>query len=155
MAKRITGIHIISATETLPLRSAVLRPHQSPGELAFPGDNAPDTLHLGAYTDGEIVGIASLYRNPPPGESGSTLWQLRGMAVTPEVQRQGYGKALVERCIEEVAARGGTRLWCNARTPVVGFYQTLGFEVQGEEFQIPNVGPHFRMWRSVVSRVTR
>jgi ribosomal protein S18 acetylase RimI-like enzyme len=144
-----SGIHIIPAIETLPLRAAVLRPHQSSVELIFPGDNAPDTLHLGAYADGEIVGIASLYHNPPPGESDLTAWQLRGMAVAPEVQRQGYGKALAEKCIEEVAARGGRILWCNARTPAVEFYRTLGFEVQGEEFHIPNVGPHFHMWRSI------
>jgi hypothetical protein len=40
-------------------------------------------------------------------------------------------------------------IWCNARTSAVGFYSKLSWEIAGAEFDIPDVGPHFRMWRRV------
>jgi GNAT superfamily N-acetyltransferase len=139
----------IPAHETRALRQRVLRPHQRPEELVYPGDDAPDTLHLAVYVNGEQVGVASLYREPMPGESDPRVWRLRGMAVTPALQRGGHGRALLEACIAHAKGRGGTRLWCNARTTAAGFYTRLGFEVQGAEFELPGIGPHYVMWRAL------
>jgi hypothetical protein len=36
-------------------------------------------------------------------------------------------------------------VWCNARTPAVGFYEKLGFSTIGEEFELPPIGPHYLM----------
>jgi hypothetical protein len=36
-------------------------------------------------------------------------------------------------------------VWCNARSPVVGFYAREGFATEGEEFVLPSIGPHFLM----------
>ena len=36
-------------------------------------------------------------------------------------------------------------VWCNARTPARGFYERYGFVAEGEEFELPDIGPHFRM----------
>ena len=41
----------------------------------------------------------------------------------------------------------------NARTGAVPFYHTHGWTTLGEEFDIPTVGPHFRMWMEVAARV--
>ena len=131
------------------MRAAILRPGRPPEETVFPGDEDADTVHYGVYVDGTLIGVASVYREAAPGEDDTTTWRLRGMAILPQRQRQGYGKALVEACISYVAARGGTRLWCNARTPAVGFYRTVGFETHGPEFEIPGIGPHFLMWRPI------
>jgi predicted GNAT family N-acyltransferase len=46
------------------------------------------------------------------------------------------------------AEHGATRLWCNARTPAVGFYERHGWTTVGEEFDVPPIGPHYRMVRS-------
>ncbi|MBA2339708.1 MAG: GNAT family N-acetyltransferase [Pyrinomonadaceae bacterium] len=143
----IINIHSISPEETRPLRRAVLRPDQSPEESIYPGDDAPDTLHLGAYLNGETVGVASLYHEPPPGEDDETAWRLRGMAILPQLQRQGYGKALLERCLAHVSAQGGITLWCNARTTAAEFYRASGFEVIGEEYELPGIGMHYMMRR--------
>ena len=40
-------------------------------------------------------------------------------------------------------------LWCNARTSAMGFYQNVGFEKIGEEFDIPTVGPHVLMFKKI------
>lgn len=139
----------ITAEETRPLRQRVLRPHQPPEAMVYPGDDHPDTLHLGAYMGEQQVGVASLYREAPPGEVDPAAWRLRGMAVAPELQGAGFGRALLERCVEHATEQGGTRVWCNARTSAARFYTVMGFAVVGDEFELPGIGPHHVMVRSL------
>ncbi len=40
-------------------------------------------------------------------------------------------------------------MWFNARTPAVPFYRAHGFQVRGEEFILPDIGPHYFMWREI------
>jgi predicted GNAT family N-acyltransferase len=47
--------------------------------------------------------------------------------------------------------RAGHMIWCNARLSAVRFYEKLGFETRGDEFDIPDVGPHVVMWRTLES----
>jgi carboxymethylenebutenolidase len=42
------------------------------------------------------------------------------------------------------------RVWCNARTPARTLYERAGFVVASEEFEPPNIGPHYRMELAVV-----
>lgn len=146
----MTQIHVqpITAEQTHPLRISVLRPDRPPEDAVFPGDDAPHARHLGAFTGDALVGVASLSLEPMPGGVDSTDWRLRGMAIAPDCRRQGHGRALLATCLAHVHSQGGTRLWCNARTTAKRFYEALGFETRGEEFDIPGVGPHFVMWRS-------
>jgi predicted GNAT family N-acyltransferase len=132
----------ITAAETRPLRQRVLRPHQALAELVYPGDDAPDTVHLGAFADDTLVGIATLLHQHEPGE-----WRLRGMATAPEVRGRGQGVLLLEACLAHARAHGGTRFWCHARTPVVGFYQRHGLACEGSGFDVPGIGPHILMSR--------
>jgi GNAT superfamily N-acetyltransferase len=141
-------IRRVTASETRALRHSVLRPHQPPEAAVYPGDDAGDTLHLALYREGRQLGIASLYREPPPGESLSTAWRLRGMAVLPEFQGQGLGAALLQRCLDHATGNGGTLVWCNARTTAAGFYRALGFSPRGGEFELPGIGPHYLMVRA-------
>jgi GNAT superfamily N-acetyltransferase len=139
-------IRRISAAETRPLRQAVLRPHQRVEELVYRGDDSPEAAHFGAFLDAELVGIASVYREPPHGEPDPRAWRLRGMAVVPRVQRKGIGGLLLRACIDHAKQHGATMLWFNARTPAVPFYEAHGFRIRGEEFELPDIGPHYFMW---------
>jgi len=80
-----------------------------------------------------------------PDEPGVAAVQLRGMATAAEAQRSGLGRALVLGCVAFARKKGARLLWCNARTYAAGFYSKLGFEIVGKEFDIPDVGPHYRM----------
>jgi phosphoribosylformimino-5-aminoimidazole carboxamide ribotide isomerase len=71
------------------------------------------------------------------------------MAVDPGLQKSGVGGALIAAMIDEVRARGGVRLWCNARTSAVGFYLRHGLSQTGAEFEVKGVGPHSVMQRSI------
>jgi GNAT superfamily N-acetyltransferase len=137
----------IPAAQTRHLRHVVLRPHQRPEELVYPGDDAPDTFHVELLVGGEQRGVASLYREARPGSGSSTEWRLRGMAVLAAAQGRGHGAALLQACIDHAARQGGSRLWCNARTTAAGFYRRLNFEVEGDVFELPGIGPHYLMWR--------
>jgi ribosomal protein S18 acetylase RimI-like enzyme len=80
-----------------------------------------------------------------PERRGKSAYQLRGMATAPEARGLGLGRALVRECAAFTRANDAQLLWCNARSGAVGFYRKFGFEVMGGEFEIPDVGPHFRM----------
>jgi GNAT superfamily N-acetyltransferase len=136
----------ITAGETIPIRCAILRPGFPPEAAIFEGDDRPDTRHFGCFLDGQLQGVASIYRAPLPGgvpvQEG---FQLRGMAVQPEMRGRGCGVALVRACELQARSQGADLLWCNARSKAVEFYRRHGFSTVGEEFDIPTVGPHWRM----------
>jgi predicted GNAT family N-acyltransferase len=139
----------VAATETRPLRHLVLRPGQPAESTVYPGDDDVDTRHFAAFLDGQLVGIASLYREARPGADTLPGWRLRGMATSGEARGKGVGRALLAACLEHVAAEGGGEVWCNARAEALGFYAAAGFDVIGDEFDIPGIGPHRVMRRDV------
>ncbi len=131
------------------LRSELLRPFEPPEALVYVGDDAPDTLHAGAFLGDELVGIATVCRDPLPGSSATDEWRLRGVAVRPQVQGRGIGRALLTACLAHAARHAGSLVWCNGRTTAEGFYRGLGFTVVGPEFQVPGTGPHYQFRRSL------
>lgn len=144
----------ITAAETRPLRAAVLRPGQPPEALVYAGDEHPQALHVGAFEDERLVGIATVYPEPPPeayrdAMPGGGAFRLRGMATLPEVRGGGHGRELLEACFAHARAHGARVLWCNARVGALGFYRRMGLETIGPEFDIAGIGPHYVMWREV------
>jgi ribosomal protein S18 acetylase RimI-like enzyme len=149
----------IAAADTRLLRHKILRPHQAPEELVYAGDDDAESLHLGTFLDGDLVGVATvvpmaapdrLGMPDRPGERpGERAWQLRGMAVMPEFRGRGFGAAMVKGCMAHVARRGGGLMWFNARLVAVEFYRKLGFEAKGDRFEIPISGQHYVMWRAI------
>lgn len=142
------AVRRIPPSGTWPLRRQVLRPGQPPEASMYPGDDAPDTWHFGAYCDGDCVGIMSLYTEPRPG-AAPPGYRLRGMATAPHVRGTGAGVALLAAALDHVAARGGGEVWCNARAGAIGFYGRAGFDIVSEPFEIPGIGTHVVMQRRV------
>jgi GNAT superfamily N-acetyltransferase len=141
-------IVVLTSSATHPLRQRVLRPGRPLSECVFDGDDRADTIHFGVESEGALVGIASLYLEPPPSgtrETSDSNFRLRGMATADEVRGRGFGKALVRACLDHVARLGGGLFWCNARTTAAGFYEALGLRIRGEPFDMANIGPHVRM----------
>jgi predicted GNAT family N-acyltransferase len=139
-----------------PLRQRVLRPHQTVAEQVYDGDDAPGAAHFAAYDDaGDVVGIASITPEAHPGPDGdpSRDFRVRGMATDPERGRStGAGGALLRAALDHAREHGGTRVWCNARTPARGFYERYGFVAEGDEFELPDIGPHYVMSRALSDR---
>ena len=135
----------ITAAETRPLRQKILRPQQRVEDVVLPHDDDADTLHLGAFVDGALVGVATVHREPSPEASDALAWRLRGMATETEARRRGCGSKLVAGCVEHAKKYGATRMWCTARESAKGFYDALGFATMGDRFDIADVGPHYLM----------
>ncbi|MGI8778413.1 MAG: GNAT family N-acetyltransferase [Acidimicrobiales bacterium] len=137
-------IATITAEQTRPLRHLILRPTQPATAMEYPGDHSPDTRHFGAFEQGRLVGIASLYKEARP-DGPANGWRLRGMATALEARGRGAGRALLGACRDHVAAAGGGELWCNARMVAYEFYTGARFEAVGPQFDIDDIGPHVVM----------
>ena len=69
---------------------------------------------------------------------------MKQVAVLPDLQGQGVGKALVQYS-EALARRlGFTRMVLHARETAVPFYEKLGYSRFGERFQEVTI-PHWAM----------
>jgi ribosomal protein S18 acetylase RimI-like enzyme len=141
----INSIDKIQAEMTHGLRQRVLRPNGEIDDCVFSGDQDLETIHFGAYKDTLLIGVASIYREQQSKTKNPLGWRIRGMATDPSVRGQGYGQLLVQACIELAKERKAEELWCNARLSAIGFYQKLGFEILGDEFELPTIGPHYRI----------
>lgn len=125
----------------------------------WPHDDAPETLHAGAFEDGAMIATGTIHREPPPAEhfpcaaaggaNDATSWRLRGMATDPEQRSRGCGAAIVAACLDHARANGGTLVWCTARIRAVPFYERLGFRTHGDVFEAAGIGPHYVMSKSI------
>ena len=135
----------VSASEVYPIRQQVLRPDQPPESAVYPRDELDTTYHIGVFEEGSLVGIVSLYPEGPEGYELENAWRVRGMAVLPEHHGRGFGSKLLQACMAYAAAHDGKALWCNARVMARPFYELRGLSIDGEPFDIPGIGPHYRM----------
>ena len=124
--------------DTRALRQAVLRPHQTVEELAH--HEPAGAVAFGAFQGSELVAVGLV---GPDGEPGD--WRVRGMATAPQARGRGAGSAILNALVQHAIAHGAARIWCNARTPALTLYQRAGFVVASDEFEPPDIGPHYRM----------
>lgn len=128
----------VPIAETRPLRQAILRPNDSYDELA--AHESPGSFAVAAFDEAELIAVGFV---APEGGPGS--WRIRGMATKPEVRGRGAGSAVLEALTTHAIEQGATRIWCNARTPARRFYEQGGFTVASDEFELPEIGPHYVM----------
>ena len=143
--EKAVEVRTVAAAEVLPLRHAVLRAGWPVDSAVFAGDDTPTTKHFAAFRKAKLLAVASVFQMEMPEHRGVSAMQLRGMATAPVARGTGLGRALVAASIEFAKKNEIGLLWCNARTEAAGFYSKLGFQTVGPEFDIPGVGPHFRM----------
>ena len=130
--------------ETRALRREVLRPHSALEELA--SHEPAGAVAFGAFHGSELVATGLV---GPDGEPGD--WRVRGMATAPHARGRGAGSAILEALVAHAVAHGAARVWCNARTSALTLYERAGFVVASDEFEPPDIGPHYRMELQVTS----
>ena len=149
-------VRSVSAAEVRPLRATVLRPGSTPESLVYPGDDGPLAFHAGGGSREALDGIATVYPETPPARHRGEVpepayapgasFRLRGMATSEAARGTGLGRDLLLACFEHIRQTGGRYLWCNARSGALGFYLKMGLVTVGEEFEMPEIGPHYVMW---------
>jgi oligopeptidase A len=134
----------IGAVDVRPLRQLLLRPHQTVDETQHPEDFQPEAFHAGLFVEDVLSGVASFFREDVPWDAldSRDAWRLRAMAVDDALRGRGLGRLLATAGIDYARAEGGTHMWCSARAWVLPFYESLGFVVTGEPFEIEHIGTH-------------
>ncbi|MEP6852787.1 MAG: GNAT family N-acetyltransferase [bacterium] len=161
-------VEIVDRSVTEALRRSVLRPHLT-ADQPMPGDDRPEAVHFAAFAadhepgdrgagepgrpddDDRPASTCFLVREAPPWDSADIgAWHLRQMATDPAHRRQGAGVAVLDSVVAHVAAAGGGRVWCHARTVAEGFYAAHGFvTVSGIHPSGDPPVPHIHMDRTV------
>jgi len=135
----------IEALETHSLRHALLRKGMPLSSCHFEGDNASETLHLGAFESKSLVGILSAFLNPCPQYPNLKGVQLRAMAVATEHQRKGIASQLIQQVLKRIEENlNPDCIWLNARIAAKKLYESNGFESIGTPFEIELIGTHQR-----------
>ena len=153
------SVRRVPAAVVRPLRTAVLRPGWTDRVATYDQDETV-AVHVAAFADdGDVHGVGTVYAEAPPDAHRDAIpaeayaegasWRLRGMATSEAARGTGLGRLVLEECFAAVRDGGGSFLWCNARTGAQAFYERLGLEAVGPEFDIPGIGPHSVMWTAV------
>lgn len=140
-------VSLITPEQTRQLRHLVLWPHiEKEVDCIIDIDHRDDAFHLGVFLDNEIIAVGSLFQMNSPKLQHEEQYRLRAMATHPEHRGTGSGRLLIEKAIRLLKEKNQDVLWCDARIKAVGFYQSLGFSVVDEVYDVPGIGPHKFMW---------
>jgi predicted GNAT family N-acyltransferase len=124
------------------VRQAVFQ-HEQQIDPALDFDGLDDvTLHLVAFDDAIPIGTARI-RSLDNGAA-----KLERVAVLLTYRGRGVGRAIIEAAIEFLQQQQVAEIKLNAQLHTTLFYQKLGFEPYGEEFEDAGI-PHIQMRRSL------
>jgi predicted GNAT family N-acyltransferase len=102
----------------------------------------PEAIHLLAFDGNRPVGTARILLKGPVGKIGR-------VCVLPEARGTGLGAALIRAALEVLRAQPGvSEAYLGSQSHATGFYEKLGFAVEGEEFQDAGI-PHRHMRRAL------
>lgn len=132
-------IKCISWQQALPVRHQVLWPTKAPDFCKIEGDEL--AYHYGYFVKNQLVAVASIYLD-------GNKARLRKFATLSAYQSQGIGTKLISHILKELNSSDVTTFWCDARASAVGFYQRLGFIVEGELFYKEQVS-YYKMSRRI------
>lgn len=122
----------------LPIDRATWTSAVSPGPTPRPDDPffEPGTVFedvLVAERDGAVVGYVRLHQ-PGPLPSHAHVLVVNGLAVAPEHQRSGAGRALLEAALAQARARGASKVTLRVlrpNLPARRLYEACGFVEEG------------------------
>ncbi|MGN6617880.1 MAG: GNAT family N-acetyltransferase [Ilyomonas sp.] len=138
MAIRIIDHGSKEYTQMVELRYNLLR---KPLRLQFDEEELnreKDDIHIGCFEDDHLEGCCLLTQTDP-----STV-RLRQMVVISGLQGKGIGRVLLQFAENIARDRGYKKILMHARKSAVGFYEKLGYNVVGEEFEEVTI-PHYVM----------
>ena len=135
----------VAAAETHGLRRSVLHPDRAGSKLEIVGDATKSSLHLGAFHDGALVGIGSVFAEALSNSTTRDAWRIVGMAVEPHLRGCGIGSEILERLLAHAGGQGSELAWCNSRVPATSLYRRYGFTSTPPYDLANHEGPRLRM----------
>jgi predicted GNAT family N-acyltransferase len=144
-------IQLVSKEQTWDLRSRVLRPGMPLEKSQFGGDLSPQSFHVAAVDDdGKVLACGTFHEEIFPDFPEKKAYRLRGMATDPDYRGLGFGKRIMLFAERELHKRQCEVLWFNARESAFTFYAQFGFVFTGEMFDLPGIGPHKVMYKTLL-----
>lgn len=106
-------------------------------------------VHFVAYDDGEPIGAARLRPTDGTGHrtadaGGDRTAKVERVAVAADRRGSGWGRRVMRAAEAYARDDGFGRIALHAQTPVRAFYERLGYEADGEEFEEAGI-PHIAM----------
>ena len=139
----------VNAFDIRKIRHRNLRQGKPFSTTAYKKDNEKKTFHLACIHNNITISCATFYPENNKFFPNEKSYRLRGMATDTEYRKRGIGKKILLQAFEEIKKKKGTLLWCNARLIAVEFYKKLGLQTIGKEFDIPDIGPHYLMYKKM------
>lgn len=142
MALKIIDHNSKEYKQMIELRRQILR---KPLGLEFSEEELAkekDDMLIGAFEDDQMLGCCLLT------EVAADKVRLRQMAVIPGLQGKGIGRVLMQFAENLARDRCYKKITMHARKSAVGFYEKLGYEVTGEEFEEVTI-PHYVMEKNL------
>lgn len=121
----LVEIQKVNADDLMEIRHLVLWPDKPREFVKVPEDEAG--IHFGLYFEGVMVSVISLFAD------GGDI-RFRKFATLPGFQGKGLGSKLLQHAIAYAQAQGYTRMWCDARTDAIEFYERFQFQKFSEPF---------------------
>jgi len=118
-------IQKVSADDLMEIRHLVLWPDKPREFVKVPEDESG--IHFGLYFESTLASVISLFTD------GQDI-RFRKFATLPGLQGKGLGSRLLQHAIAYAQVQGYTRMWCDARTDALGFYERFGFRRFSEPF---------------------
>jgi ribosomal protein S18 acetylase RimI-like enzyme len=138
MALKIIDHGSFEYQQMVNLRLEILR---KPLGLSFSQEeleSEKEEILIGAFEEEKMLGCCMLIR------ADAQTVRLRQMAVLNNLQGKGIGRALMQFAENIARDRGYSKMTMHARVSATGFYEKLGYEIRGEQFDEVTI-PHYIM----------
>lgn len=125
LASRGFNLHRTASKLNLDSLNAIFSrvgfPRREPARIRLALEHTQDVIWIEDERSGEPVAFA---RATGDGVFNAVVWDV---VVDPSFQGIGLGKAVMERLVQDLLAKGVTNIGLYAEPRVIGFYRPLGF----------------------------
>ncbi|TFY65638.1 hypothetical protein EVG20_g5447 [Dentipellis fragilis] len=145
--------YILGASDTRAFEAKAEETWWPPLRAKYPLDPPAAQSEARKRTDADNNYVKILHSAPAPASEACLAWSPAHMHVDllPELQRQGWGRKLVDVAVKELTARGVDSLWLGMdprNESARQFYVRLGFEpIDGAPASY--MGLRFKNWKGV------
>ena len=134
----------VKFSKELPVDAKAIREEVFVKEQGFEDEfDAHDNIayHAVLYYNNKPVATARTFVN-------EDVYVIGRVAVIKSMRNYHLGKKVILAIEEKIKELGGTKVELSAQSRVQGFYKSLGYQTQGEEF-LDEGCPHIKMIKSI------
>lgn len=99
-------------------------------------------IHIGGFYEGDLIAYCIISR------IDNQVAKIRQVAVSSKLQGAGIGTKLMGFAEDVAMGRGYRTIILHARKTVIQWYESIGYEIIGDEFQEVGI-PHHKMFKNL------